>query len=394
MRVCHVTFGFPPTIGGTETHNYSLVRYLLKKGYDVHVVVLRAPSVSKDEINKTAHTVNRGIKVHDIFPKRFPFWIFQIRNKIKEMEKEGKIDVIDAHSMFFVLPFLFQKRKVLLSLHFLELNCARLTSFPRPCTYSFKKCWRCCGVRMYLEWRIIRWLAVRKPIKFMVKYEHLKNLLVNSGIKKENIAVVPHWIDIELINKKAKSVGASIESIKSSDYVFAFFGRLAEEKGPDILLEAFAHLAKKKQNVKLMIIGDGPLRRDLEESCGKLNLKDKVIFLDAIPHENLFGYLSVTDTIVLPHRYFNYEWALLEAMCTDKPIIATNMVATTDILIDGYNALLALPNPKSLSSKMQEMLETPELGKKLAKNALETVKRKHSLKNLEYYEKLIKGLLR
>lgn len=395
MKICHITFGFPPTVGGTETHNYLLVKHLLQKGYDVDVIVLRT-NISKEDLTKAFKVSNIDrIKVHDIFPKPFPFWILQIKKEIREIEEEGEIDIFDLHSIQDILPFIFQKRIILLSLHFFELNCPgpREIPFPRPCVYSFRNCWRCCGIKRYFWWKLIRWLTIRKTTKFMVKYDYLKKLLMETGIEGEKIVVVPHWIDVETINKKAKSNGAFIDNIKSSDYVFVFLGRLVKEKGPDILLDAFFILTKKVENAKLVFIGDGPLRRELEETCDKYNIKDKVIFLGMIPHENLFDYISLADTIVFPHRYFNYEWALLEAMCTEKPIIATDMPATADILIDGYNALLVEPTPESLALKMKEITEKPELGEKLAKNALKTVREKHRMENLEKYEKLVKGLI-
>ncbi len=395
MRICHTTFGFPPTVGGTETHNYLLVRYLMQRGYDVDLIALRTNISKEDLIKNSKIPYTNRIRVHNIFPKPFPLWIFQIKKEIKKIEMGGKIDIFDLHSIQDILSFIFQKRKILLSLHFFELNCPgpREVSYPRPCTCSLKGCWRCCGIKRYLWWSFIRWLVIRKTTKFMVKYDYLKRKLMQTGIDGGKIVVVPHWIDVEGINKKSKGNGVSIDNIKSSDYVFIFFGRLATEKGPDILLEAFALLTKKVENAKLVFIGDGPLRGDLEEICDRYNITDRVIFLGMIPHEDLFEYMSLADTLVFPHRYFNYEWALLEAMCTEKPIIATDVPATADILTEGYNALLTEPTPTSLCSKMYNILQNPELGEKIAKNAFKTVREKHTMKNLEKYERLVKGLV-
>lgn len=387
MKICHITFGFPPTVGGTEVHNYSLVRYLLGRGYDVDVIVLRTSTVSKEALIEAQISINKGIKVHDIHPKRFPFWVFQISKEIKKIERQGKIDVLDIHSTLHILPFIFERRKILTSLHFMELNCpgSAKDKWHKACTYSFKKCWNCSGVITYLKWRLTRWFALRKTMRFMVKYNYLRDLLAKTGIREEKIAVVPHWIDIERINKQAKSL-----RILSDGFTFAFFGRLSNEKGPDILLNAFAQLTEKADGIKLIFIGDGPLRKELEGFCKDNNLQDRVSFSGAIPHEELFRYLSsAADALVFPHRYFNYEWALLEGMCTEKPIIATDVPATTDILKDGYNALLCEPTPEALTSKMRQILGNPQLGEKIAQNALQTVRERHHQGNLERYEQLV-----
>ena len=394
IKICHITYSFPPAKGGTETHNHSLVSYLTQKGYDVDVIVVRDQSESKKEVDEAANTINKNLKVHNIWYSGFPSWVFKVRKKIKEIEKEGKIDVFDIHLNNDIFTFLFHKRTLLHSLHFFEMNCPGPLPerWPRPCIFSFRKCIKCCGIRNYLEWKFIRWFNLRKVTKFIAKYDYLKNISIKIGVEKERVSVVPHWIDIERINRESKGKKALIKNIKPSDYVFMFFGRLTDEKGPDLLLDAFYNFTKEKQNTKLVFIGDGTLRKELEKTCEKYNISDKVIFLGMIPNKELFRYLSLANIIVFPHRYFNYEWALLEAMCTEKPIIATDMPATSDILKDNFNALLAEATSKSLTSKMLTAIENPKLCETLSKNALKTVKEKHGFENLKRYEELIKGL--
>lgn len=396
MKICHITFGYPPTCGGIETHNSLLANYLVSKDYNVNMIVLRT-NISREDLSKTYKLSNISkIKVHNIFPKMFPFWILQIKKEIKKIEKEKKIDVFDIHSIQDILLFIFQKRKLMLSLHFFELNCPgpKQVSYPRPCIYSFKNCWRCCGIKRYVWWKILRFLVITKKIKIMVKYDYLKKILLKTGIDEKKIEVVPHWIDVETINRKSKTKTISNDNIKPNDHVFTFFGRLAPEKGPDILLEAFYLLSKKIRDVKLVIIGDGPLRKTLEQKCEDYKIKNRVIFLGMIPHNYLFEYIALGNFIIFPHRFFNYEWALLEAMCTEKAIIATDVPATKDILRDGYNALLTEPSPKSIFEKMYKLIKNQKLQRYLSKNALETIKEKHTMNNLEKYDELINNLVK
>jgi glycosyltransferase involved in cell wall biosynthesis len=394
MKICHITYDFPPTKGGVETHNYSLVKYLLKKGYDVDVIVLRS-SLPKAQIAKASATVNKGIKVHDISPKPFPFWIFQVRKKIKKIEEEGKIDVFDIHSINHAFPFVFQKRKIVFSLHYFELNCPgpRVNPFPQPCISSFTKCWRCCGIKRYFEWKLTRCLAIKKTTKFMAKYDHMKKLIVKSGVGEDRIKVVPHWIDVDKNRKIMENSKLTIVGVDEHNNIFVHVGRLSPEKGVMELLKAFNILIKKYKNAKLIFVGDGVLKTKMEDFCSKNNIDNNVIFVGAVKHDAIFKYLSITNYIVSCQLYDNYGWALLEYMCAVKPIIATNVGATSDILEDGYNALFAEPTIESLSMKMQEILENPKLAKKIAKNALETVRAKHGYGNLRKYEELVKEVV-
>jgi len=398
MKICHVTDSFPPERGGSETHNYSLVRYLLAKGYDVDVIVLRGSHLSKKDVAEAADTINKGIKVHNIWCPRTLFWVFPVRKKIKEIEREGKIDIFDIHSTNHALAFLFQRRTLLLSLHFFELNCPGSTSarWILPCVASFKKCRRCCGIRKYFQWKLIRWLAAKKVTKFMVKYEHVKRLAVESGIKKDKVEVIPHWLDIERFREIVKNPRLRIRGINHGDKLCIHVGRLSPENGIWELLKAFSILTLKISNVKLVLVGDnicaGIPMKDMDNFCHRNHIEDKVIFAGSVVREDVFRYLSLADCAISCQLHHNYNWSLIEYMVAQKPIVATNVGGTTEILEDGYNALLAETTPESLSSKMQQILENPQLAQKLAQNALTTVREKHGSYNLRKYEELVHRL--
>jgi len=396
MKICHITYSFPPPGGGgSETHNLSLTRHLIQKSYDVDVIVIRPPSVSKKDVTHAANTINKDVKVHNIWYNGFPFWVFQVRKKIKEIENGGKIDIFDIHSTNDVFIFLFQRRTILYSLHFFELNCpgSRSAHWVLPCVASFKKCWRCCGIRKYFQWKVIRWLAAKKVTKFMVKYEYIKKLAVESGIKKDKIEVVPHWLDIEKFQEIVNNPGPSIMRVSHGDKLCVHVGRLSLENGVMELLKAFSILTHNSINAKLVFVGDGPLRENMEIFCHQNDIEDKVVFVGAVTREDVFRYLSLADCVISCQLYHNYNWSLIEYMCAQKPIVATNVGGTTEILEDGYNALLAEATPESLSSKMQQILEHPQLSEELARNALSTVQKKHGFDNLKKYEELVQKLI-
>ncbi len=398
MKICHITDSFPPERGGSETHNYSLVRYLLAKGYDVDVIVLRGSHLSKKDVDEAANTINKGIKVHNIWsPRRF-FWIFQVRKEVKGIEKEGKVDIFDLHSTQHALAFLFQRRTLLLSLHFFELNCpgSQLAHCILPCVASFKKCWRCSGIKSYFQWKLIRWVATKKLTKIMAKYEYVKRLAVESGIKEDKIEVIPHWLDIEKFRETVKDPELIIKGVNQGDKLCIHVGRLSLENGIWELLKAFSILTQRISNAKLVLVGDnicaGIPMKDMDSFCHQNHIDDKVIFTGSVPREDVFRYLSLADCAISCQLYLNYNWSLIEYMCAQRPIVATNVGGTTEILKDEYNALLAEPTPESLSAKMQQILDNPELANKLARNALVTVRRKHGFENLTKYEELVHRL--
>jgi glycosyltransferase involved in cell wall biosynthesis len=404
MRICHICSGFPPTMGGTETHNYSIVKYLSEKNYHIDVIVIR-PKIDElrlkgysedilDEIKKREYFLPelKNVRIHNI-PYPAPIiGYYKIWKKVREIEeKHGKFDIIDVHSYPFAIPF-SKKRKIILSLHFFELLCPHL-EWPRLCNPSCHNCSKCVGYFRYFYWKFTKNFALKKISEIMVKYDFFKKILTKSGISDNKISVVPFWIDVEknMLNDNRRDIQL-IEGIGKKDFVFVYAARLNDVKGPDLLLEAFNLLAKNFKDIQLIMIGNGKLRKSLEDFTINKNIASKVKFLGYIEHENLKKYLALGDCLISCQRYENYAWSLLELMSTGKIVVVTNVGGTSEILRDNFNGLLAEPDPESLFQKMKYVIENHEKLKFMGKNAYDTIKEKHSMNNLEKYEKLLQYL--
>ena len=148
MRICHICNSFPPLIGGTATHNYSVVKYLYERGYRVDVILIQSSKNLllrdnySDEVINTVHSPSYTLPslprlvIHTIPAGPFRTYYNLIR-KVHELERDGKIDILDIHHYPAAIPF-SKKRKILLSLHFYELSCPRWP--PLPCEKaSFRK---------------------------------------------------------------------------------------------------------------------------------------------------------------------------------------------------------------------------------------------------------------
>ena len=142
-----------------------------------------------------------------------------------------------------------------------------------------------------------------------------------------------------------------------------FVGRLVERKGVRYLIEAFAHV-KGTIPHRLIIIGDGPERADLEQRARDLDLQDRVIFTGRISDEELYRHYNQCSFIVLPAVYDakgdieGLGVVLLEAMSYAKPAIASNAGGITDIMMDGDNGFLVPPGDVQALAHAVEQLAT------------------------------------
>lgn len=398
MKVCHITDLFPPRWGGTEVHNYTLCKYLVERGYEVDVIVIRTDDM-KNKCDR--HEDLEGIYVHNVFSRRLR-WIFDLRKEIKEIERRGKIDVFDVHNHLLILPMISIPRdKILFSVHDYTLCCPRLDT-ALPCViYSHSQCLKCnltlprISLFDYIHSKFVRSLTIKKSSKFMVKYNYLKELMIRGHIDAQRIEVVPHWIDEKRISYECGGGLSSKEKLElglEGSPIVVFYGRLEPFKlNPVTLIKAFATFATKCDS-KLLLIGGGRFASALKELCVHFKVEDRVVFSGHLSHALALRYMRTGDVVIFTSPYDNYGWGLLEAMAAERPIVATDVGGTSEILLDGYNALSCQPTAESIGSKIEILLEDQKLARKLAANALQTVRERHSVINLARYEQLISSL--
>lgn len=136
-------------------------------------------------------------------------------------------------------------------------------------------------------------------------------------------------------------------------------GRLVRRKGFDRLIQAMAYLP---QDVRLVIVGSGPLRGGLEELARRAGLTGRVRLAGHVTDKLKYGYLSAADAFVLSSEHEGFGVVLQEAMAAGLPVVAVRHGGQADLLEDGVNALLVDSNePRGLAGAVQRVLADSEL---------------------------------
>lgn len=160
-------------------------------------------------------------------------------------------------------------------------------------------------------------------------------------------------------------------------------GTLAElhpVKGVDILLEAWQSFSKKHET-RLVIIGEGEAKDELEELAKILGISDSVTFMGYV--ENARNYLSAFDIFVLPSRSEALPYTVLEAGFAGVAVIATNVGGIPEIIKTGVNGVLIDPEePDTLFSTLILLAENKDLRKRLGENLKETIITNFSAKKM------------
>ncbi len=210
--------------------------------------------------------------------------------------------------------------------------------------------------------------------------EQMKRHLVQKGVDERRIRVVINALQDASGSDRAK-VRAQTRlriGIGEDEFLFGFVGRLSKEKGVAHLLQALRQWTSGASRWRLVLVGDGPDRAELERAVRAFGLSERVIFAgfqtDTAP------WYSAMDAFVLPSLTEGTPMVLLEAMASGLPIIATAVGGVPAMIRSEENGLLVPPaDPMRLLEAMQATAANRELRERLSAGAAGSVRSEHSV---------------
>ena len=222
------------------------------------------------------------------------------------------------------------------------------------------------------EWE---WLLTYEAWKVIVCSNYMAHEVKSVfGVPDDKIVMIPNGIDKALLSFKPKYDRSRYAY--PWELLIVFYGRLVYEKGPDSVIRAFAKLLGRMSNIKLVIIGDGPMREYLISLANQLGLGSKVYFTGKVSDDELYSIIAHSNLVILPSRYEPFGISALEAMALSKPLIATNRGGPTDFIRHMENGVLINPdNPDEIAYYAEMLLKDEGLARKLANAAKETIMR-------------------
>jgi len=131
--------------------------------------------------------------------------------------------------------------------------------------------------------------------------------------------------------------------------VVLFVGRLAHQKGPDLLVEAIPHVLNHRRDARFIIVGDGGMKSHLEHRVREIGVSDAVRFLGSISDEEYIDILNACDIVCIPSRNEPFGLVLLEAWAAEKPVIATDVGGLSENIENFVNGIKVFPYPESIA---------------------------------------------
>ena len=191
----------------------------------------------------------------------------------------------------------------------------------------------------------------------------INDLNIKVGIDSPKMHVIPNAVDIDFVINSSKVISSPHKWLNCDTPCFIFVGRLVAQKNIPLLIESFAEV-RNNIDAKLLIIGEGALKAELERKVRSLSLEKDVEFIDFT--DNPYSYMKYADCFVLTSREEAFGLVLVESLSLNTPIVAIDSIGCgpREILDNGrYGALIPQGNKKSLVESMISTVTSKECNK-------------------------------
>ncbi|MCL2741354.1 MAG: glycosyltransferase family 4 protein [Oscillospiraceae bacterium] len=371
MKVGLVSDTYYPEINGVATSTILLERELRRRGHDVYIFTTTNPNLTdaEKEAEEREGRVFRIASMPFVFlPERRVGFVYS--PKAVRKVKEIGIDLFHSQTEFSIgiigrrmarklgIPVVHTYHTVYREyFHYISRGRMRGATDRITQYLSYNVCQKCDAVIV----------PSRKTLTILEDYEITKP-----------IHVIPTGIDFGPFLREGHSEGG-LGSLRDSlgigpgDKVVLYVGRLAKEKSVDLIVEAFPAIKERVGNARLLLVGDGPLRKALEARVGELALEGEVIFAGERPWATIGAYYNLADMFISLSVTETQGLTFAEAMASGLPVIGRRDECVENIVTHGHNGFV-VDDVGEIAGYAESILGGGPAGAELSRNARESVR--------------------
>lgn len=208
----------------------------------------------------------------------------------------------------------------------------------------------------------------------------LKDLMIERGVDADKLVVLPNGVHTSRFEPRPRDAALAAELGVTDKTVIGYAGGLVDYEGLDLLLKATRELVARRDDLHLVVVGDGPVEARLHALSSELGLDAHVTFTGRVPHDDVARYLSLVDVAPFPRLPLPVCEAIspikpFESMAMGKAVIVSSVAALTEIVADGKTGLVfEKGNASSLAATIERYLDDPGLRARLGGAARDWVR--------------------
>ena len=224
--------------------------------------------------------------------------------------------------------------------------------------------------------------------------ESMKDALIERGVAKEKITVVPNAVDVNSFNPKPKNKKLIKKLSLSKNKIIGYISNISKREGHEILINSLPKILKKFPEVMILMVGDGSEKQNLISLSNKLKLNDKIIFTGKVDHAEIQDYYRIIDLFVVPRKR-DYASDLVtplkpyEAMALEIPLIVSDRKALLEIIGNDRGFSFKTGDYEDLADTVIKCFSNYDNAKARAKTARKwLIENRTWDKNAQIYKKL------
>jgi len=223
---------------------------------------------------------------------------------------------------------------------------------------------------------------------------------LSLGVDSQKVHVLSNGVDASLFQPGPRDPGLRTRWGIGDGPVLGFVGGLRPWHGVEVLPELLAQLSPRHPGLRLVLVGEGQLRPQLEQSFHEKGVIDQVVFTGAVPHDEMPAVIREFDAALAPyprldHAFYFSPLKLFEYMACGVAVIATDCGQISEVVTNGDNGLLYPPgDSQALVTACQRLLANPKLRFALGQSAANTIRNQHTwARNVERIVELANSLI-
>lgn len=365
MKIAMLTNNYKPFVGGVPISVERLAKELRKQGHKVTVFAPdygfdpRYGQVEEDDVIRfqvTRQKMENGM----VYPKL-------VSREIWKGFKEHEFDCIHVHQPMFVgTQALYLGRKYQIPviytyhtryedyLHYIPFFREEQAGMWRKKLIWFAKETVIPG---YMKWFTNKCDLIFAPTPGM------QNRIRENGTEV-SMAVLPTGLDDSFYiedEEKTKTIRRQYLGEEKNGHLFCSVSRLEEEKNPIFLLNGIRCLKEKLPfSFRVLLLGEGSMRKELEVLAEQMGLSDTVVFLGNISNEDVKQYLYASELFLFASKSETQGIVLEEAMAAGNPIVAVRASGVEDVVKNGINGYMTEEDVEIWSDKAAELIQSPD----------------------------------
>lgn len=208
----------------------------------------------------------------------------------------------------------------------------------------------------------------------------LKRMILRQGVPDSRVHVVPNAFDVAKVKIRGKNPDLMHQYQLSGKLVLGFAGWFDRWDRLDFFVEVFRILRKSHDDLKLVLIGDGPVLDEIRKLVARHGLEKHIVFTGPVARDRIYEFLALIDVAVLPHSNdFGSPVVMFEFMGLKIPLVAPRLPPIQDVHVHGETAMLFDPlKIESCRLAIESLVVSPEIRAQLAQRAYAKLQNDHT----------------